>query len=191
MAIEARRGCGFRKVGALYLIGGLLWNPCDRLHMPLDVCSACGQGLHFTRSFTRIDAYRLWGNHIGCEEDHGCVMCRPPVGASFLMMVGGKFYTVNEFVLEAMEMGACKRIPFIPKELVLGKTVVYLAHKQAIYLGTTGSKDNYQLGIFCAFVPSAVEMLVWESKATPEYLKSLEERGITAVLVPDRDRDHA
>ena len=31
MAVEAKRGCGFRKVGGLYLVGGGFGIPCDRL----------------------------------------------------------------------------------------------------------------------------------------------------------------
>ena len=31
MAIEGKRGCGYRKVNALYLCGGCLDTPCDRL----------------------------------------------------------------------------------------------------------------------------------------------------------------
>jgi len=52
-------------------------------------------------------------------------------------------------------------------------------------------KVSKALGIFCAFIPKRVEKLIWESQATPEELEKLEKRGITPVLIPDGDADHA
>lgn len=48
-----------------------------------------------------------------------------------------------------------------------------------------------KLGIFCAFIPKRIEKLIWESKATPEDLDKLEKRGITPIIIPDGDNDHA
>ena len=41
MAIEPRRGCGFRKTGGLYLVGDNQGQPCCRLPIILHVCPAC------------------------------------------------------------------------------------------------------------------------------------------------------
>jgi|GEM_PF-2940968 len=49
MAVEARRGCGFRKINGLYLVGGGLSAPCDRMPYRLDRCPTCGEGVKFTR----------------------------------------------------------------------------------------------------------------------------------------------
>jgi hypothetical protein len=45
-------------------------------------------------------------------------------------------------------------------------------------------------GIFCAFVPRAVELILKESDATPERREREAKRGVTVVAVPDDDRDH-
>ncbi|GAI07703.1 unnamed protein product, partial [marine sediment metagenome] len=51
---------------------------------------------------------------------------------AYIMLVGaGNYKTKEDFLDEAHRMGICKRIPFIPKGLELGKTVVYLAHPKA------------------------------------------------------------
>lgn len=35
MAVEARRGCGYRKAGGLYLVASGMGSPCHRLPIPL------------------------------------------------------------------------------------------------------------------------------------------------------------
>jgi len=44
MAVEPKRGCGYRKIGGLCLVSGGGGMPCDRLPMVLDVCPACSHG---------------------------------------------------------------------------------------------------------------------------------------------------
>jgi hypothetical protein len=56
------------------------------------------------------------------------------------------------------------------------------------YLTTT--RKIYKTGVFCGFIPQAIEQLIWESEATKERLAELEKRGITPVIVPDGDKDH-
>jgi hypothetical protein len=64
MAIEPKRGCGFRKVGGLYLVGGELMEPCDRLPFELGVCRCCGGGIKPARGWTWIEPAKLfYGNH--------------------------------------------------------------------------------------------------------------------------------
>jgi len=141
-------------------------------------------------------------------------MCQPRDEVAFIMGVGQRYYSPQSFVEEAMRLGVSKRIPAVPKDLVLGQTVVYLSHPHAVevkeaplvqyamdvarnldssqqtLLLDAEHKPEYALGIFCAFVPRRIEMLVWESEATPERLENLRKRGITPVLVPDGDEDH-
>jgi len=45
-------------------------------------------------------------------------------------------------------------------------------------------------GIFSAFIPRAVELVLKESDATPERREKEGKRGVTVVTVPDDDRDH-
>src|SRR6516162_7484212 len=65
MAVEARRGCGYRKVGGLYLVSGILSEPCHRLPLELHVCATCGQGVKQTRGWTWVQADKLFGG--GCK----------------------------------------------------------------------------------------------------------------------------
>ncbi|MBA7620566.1 hypothetical protein ES703_27918 [subsurface metagenome] len=228
MAIEAIRGCGYRKVNALYIVGEYISSPCDRLPLPLTTCPVCGGGIKVSRAFTEINPYRLWGDHEDevrilpgegnvpgyCSDTYRpCHVCDPPDDVAFIMMVGEKYYSPESFMEEAGKMGVSKKIPFIPKKLKLGETIVYLAHPKACLvkeapvlqhiMAMAGGNDNDQprlleaekedkaLGIFCAFKPHRVEKLVWQSQANPEELEKLEHRGISPVIIPDGDKDHA
>ena len=209
MAIEAKRGCGYRKVGGLYLMGGIINAPCDRLPMNLEICPVCSSGLKVGKGFTEINPFKLWGNHgiafdertkevTDCHDPETCYVCYPPDSAAFLMRVGGKFYTVNSFMLEATAMGVSKRIPFIPRKLEVGKTPIYLVHKKAGWKYTEGNGEKKLIdetdAIFTAFVPTHIEQLVWEKDLKGKKGKALreqaEKRGITIVPVPNKDKDH-
>jgi hypothetical protein len=204
MSIEQKRGCGFRRVHGTYLVGLGLTMVCDRLPIPLDVCPTCNEGLKFNRNPREINADKMFGQHnlvahneIGllttkpCPED-SCYVCRPPSDAPcYIMGVGERHYSPESFITEAMQMGVSKRIPAIPKNLVVGKSIVFLSHKKAILKGQDDKgKDIFQHGIFYAFIPQRVERLYWSSEDTPELREKLEKQGITAVIVPDGDLDH-
>ena len=234
MAIEAARGCGYRKVGGLYLCGEFKWAQCDRLPIPLETCPVCGLGFKFSRGYQKFEPLQLWGEHQGCADTRGCLACDPPPGAHYLMFVGDKFYTPHSFLVEAQARGVSKRIGAVPRGLVVGETVIYLAHPKAVVRtkpplvlqATAGAQDlvgqvleeaeeiiteayldslspeelqprmldaeevELGLGVFTAFIPQRVEMLVWKSEATAERLAALQERGITPVIIPDNDFDH-
>jgi hypothetical protein len=63
MACEKKRGCGFRKVGGLYLCGEYINVPCDRLPYELTSCPICGAGIKPSRGITEINPFKLFGNH--------------------------------------------------------------------------------------------------------------------------------
>ncbi|MBA7711430.1 hypothetical protein ES703_120393 [subsurface metagenome] len=215
MAIEQIRGCGFRKVGGMYLCGGYISAECDRMPFPLTTCPVCGQGIKVSRGFTQVNPYRLWGIHHDCDDQfRPCFLCDPQDEPAYIMLVGaGNYKTPQDFLGEAHLMGISKRIPFIPKELELGKTVVYLAHPKACEVRESvalqqamsiveQSETNQPrlleteqvskaLGIFCTFIPKRVEKLIWEKDATPEALEKLEKREISPVIIPDGDKEHA
>ncbi|MBA7593196.1 hypothetical protein ES703_00113 [subsurface metagenome] len=215
MAVEERRGCGFRKVGGMYLCGEFISSPCDRMPFPLTTCPVCGQGIKVSRGFTQVNPHRLWGIHWDCKDlFRPCFLCDPKDEPAYIMLVGaGNYKTKEDFLDEAHRMGISKRIPFIPKGLELGKTVIYLAHpkacevkepavlQQAMAIVEEAQTDQprlletdkveKKLGIFCAFIPKRVEKLIWESQATPEELEKLEKRGITPISIPDGEEDHA
>lgn len=68
MATEAKRGCGYRKVGGLYLVGSGAGLACDRLPIPLETCPCCGAGIRQTRGFTWVDIPALiGGDHMVAE----------------------------------------------------------------------------------------------------------------------------
>jgi len=129
------------------------------------------------------------------------------------MMVGERYYTPESFFNEALAMGISKRIPFMPKGLDLGKTVLYLAYPKACEVKVQAAlqqamaiveesqtkrprlleteKVEKALGIFCAFIPQRVEKLIWKSALTDKKREEMEKRGITPVPISDGDNDHA
>ena len=54
---ESERGCGYRKIGGLYLVSdpGIHLN-CDGLPLPLEPCGCCGFKPPFSRNLQRIQA---------------------------------------------------------------------------------------------------------------------------------------
>jgi len=129
------------------------------------------------------------------------------------MGIGERYYkTPEDFQREAHQLGVSKRIPFIPRELKLGETVVYLAHPKACEVRQPAvmqeamaileeaetrqpklleaEKVEKRLGIFTAFIPQRIEKLIRESEATREEIEKLKKRNITPVVVPDDDPDH-
>lgn len=231
MACEEIRGCGYRKVGGRYLCGEYLSFPCDRMPFALTVCPVCGQGLKVGRGFTQVNPLRLFGSHDGelrwkrdasgnydiplCQDRiRPCHLCDPQDQPAYIMLVGaGNYKTPADFLEEAHRMGISKRIPFIPKELKLGSTVVYLAHPKACEVKESvalqqamaivegvettqpklleAEKVVKGLGIFTAFIPQRVEKLVWESELDDKKREEMEKRGITPIPIPDGDKDHA
>jgi len=214
MAIEEIRHCGYRKVGGTYLVGGLVSHICDRLPMLLEPCPLCGQGFSFNRGVTKFDAYLRFGFHRDCLCSD-CNVCQPPAGISFIMWVGKSHYKTPGLLLEeAHRLGISRRIASIPNDLELGRTVIYLAHREAVNgdppaasqgeavlngnhldyqprMFETEQKPEPKPGIFAAFVPWLIERLVWQRDATEERLEKWRERGITPVIVPNGDIDHA
>ena len=204
MAIEGKRGCGYRKIGGLYLVGTGMAAVCHRLPFPLDVCPVCGAGIHFSRGFTWVEPRSLLGicptaGSCKCPVDI-CPVYHPPAGRAGLLWVGQKYYSPESFVREAEQMGVSKRIAQVPREFKVGETWIYLAHKHAVTnrtiektdLGFGVETDNPDSGpgIFYAFRPQHIEKLIRESDATDETIEKLNKRGITPVIVPDGDSDH-
>jgi hypothetical protein len=213
MAVEKARGCGYRKVNGLYLVGDVNTVAlCDRLPYKIDNCPVCSSGLKFSRGWSWIDWQKYAGEHgslidalsperknAECRDDVNCPICWPsrfvqPYG---LIWVGEKFYTPDAFVRESLQLGISRRIPFtgsIPrmsKNLKLGETWILFAHKHVIKVGKDAlGKDLYEPAIFHSFRPTRLELLLWESEAVPERLLELEKAGITPIIIPNGDKDH-
>lgn len=201
MAVEAARGCGYRKVGGLYLVGGGLGSPCDRLPLAIEPCPCCGETLRFNRGLARFQPFQLFGNHDSdiCSDSQLCPACWPEIQCedAFLMWVGAE-YSPASFIVESAAQGVSKRIKSIPRDLILGESWVWLAMLNIIppngqkWLASDleERKRGYGPGIFYCFRPSALEKIITESQASPDTIQELELQGITPVVVPDDDPDH-
>ena len=197
LAIEPRRGCGYRTVGKLYLMGEGIGYPCPSLPLPFNECECCGYTPSFYRDFQWIN--KSYIKHIrkptgkSCEPE--CPICYGVNDQSKygLMWVGRKFYTPEEFITEDKKLGICKAIKQKPKGLVLGETWVMVAHPQAITFEDMAEPDEISSrpGVFYAFRPTRIEMLIYQSQATPERLAELEKKGITPIIVPDEYTAHS
>ena len=198
MAVEARRGCGYRRIGRLYLVCDGIGFSCDRLPLPIEPCDTCGEQPRFNRGISGIRPDVLWGGHHPCEDKRlatFCATCTPPT-AGFLMWVGDD-YTVESVNAEAATLGISKRIPAIPKDLELGVDWVYLAKLKIIpngaqqwLPGQTDERAGYGPGVFTTFRPTRIEKIVSDLTPAAE-LDSLREQIITPVVVPHDDPDHA
>jgi len=201
--VEARRGCGYRKEGGLYLVGDAFGDSCHRLPFELHVCPTCGRGVRRSRAWTWIDGIKLFVPV--CEvapHCSACVVCspylllptdevkegeeRPNRGKSGLIWVGEKYYRFPEtFIAEANRMQISRRIKAVPQGFVLGETWVFLAHVKAIFSREDG-KVTYTPGIFRAYRPTGIEYVV-KGDETDEDLEKMVKRGITPVKVEKED----
>lgn len=193
MAIELRRGCGYRKVGGLYLVGEGLSIVCERLPFNLHICPVCNEGIRVTRSYRWIDGSRFLGKN--CEKNCSCHSINCPIcnsndiGKCLVMGVGDKFYTPEKFIKEAQSMGVSKRIQAIPQGFEMCKTWILLTHSKA---GTILENDEVKSvpAVFYAFKPQRIEKLMKKSDINEEIKKDFDKKGITIIEVPDDDKDH-
>jgi len=230
MAVEAARGCGFRKAGGIYIVSGGIGEPCERLPVPLETCEHCKRAaIEFTRGLQWVGVTYALSRARACDfnPDHctHCVICQPvlmereaePKDLFAVMWIGESHYpTPLDWTKESNQMGVSRRISAIPKEMILGKTWVIVAHNRAIEtkcetckgLGYTGSagKDadpcetcdgNGKIGkpgIFHAFRPRQYELVVTPSMRTQQWVKDLQKKhgdNLKLVEVPEDDPDHA
>ncbi len=201
MAVEAKRGCGWRTVGGIYLVGGGQGAPCDRLPLPIEPCPVCGEEVRFTRGIQRIDPLKLWGDHADCKDDPTCPICQPSARAgiapTYLMWVGSD-YTVPSFLFEAARMGVSKRIPAIPIDFVVGESWVLLAKDRLLkgagrdwVPGVREPRPGGIPGVFHAFRPERIEKIITDRDAQSGFIvDGLVKQGITPVVVPASDPDH-
>jgi hypothetical protein len=134
------------------------------------------------------------------EHRRRCAICSGELGRCGLLWVGAAHYsTPGAFTEEAARLGVSKRVGGVPRDLVLGATWVLLAHPAACPR-LVSSDDapltpdvpavQYAPGVFHAFRPRRVELILRASEDTPARRYELARRGITPVFVPDGDPDH-
>lgn len=183
MTIETRydseRGCGFRKEGGLYLIGGAPSAPCGLLPLAIPPCPTCSSGIKPSRGWTWVDADRLFAT-VGCGG-LSCASCPlgQPLGRVGLLWIGEQFYpTPQDFLREARLQGISRRISTVPRDLVIGETGVLLAHRKAI----RSVDGTFLPGIVSMFRPTAVEYVVTGNESDDD-LEALHKRGVMPVRV--------
>lgn len=179
---EGPRGCGYRKKGGLYFVGGRYGEPCGKLPIELTYCPCCGAGIKFSRGFQWIGSQLIEKVPCSASECKQCPVWSGAIERYGLMWVGEKFYpTPDDFLMEARRMGISKRIATVPKDFVVSKDWILLAHKKAI-CDIVDGKTEYIAGIFQAFKPTRIEYVV-KGDETQEELERMEKRGITLVDV--------
>jgi len=190
-----KRGCGYPQVGGLYLVSEPLAAPCDRLPMEIPKCPVCGETVRFSRSMQEINPLKLFGEHEGCKDAkvlRPCPVCQPNEGPAGLMWAGKAYYSPESFCKEARDMGISKRINTLPKFFEVGKTWMFIAHKEACKGWAKAKEGGDEIlvpkpGILLAVKPSRLEKVMKKSDITEEKVKELEERGIDILEVPDDD----
>jgi hypothetical protein len=215
MAVEAKRGCGYRKIGGLYLVSDRGGMSCDRLPIVLDVCPVCSHGFKQSRGWTWVNVNLLVGSvHRDCKDKFPCPLCMATLemGKCGLLWIGERFYrTPEDFNREGAAMGISRRIHAIPRGFKIGETWILLAHPKALdvfceacgakgYTGEIGSqtacKDcdgkgrKFLPAIFKVWQPQRIEKLMPESMRNSPEIEELRDKGITPIFVPDDDPDH-
>ena len=154
---EEERGCGFRQGGGIYLVSGNLGEPCAKMPIEMTVCPCCNQGIKPARGFTWVTHEIV--SEAPCSADMGdCRQCHGLCGTPKklgLIWVGGKYYpTPMDFTHEANTMGVSRRIPQVPKDFVVGETVILIAHRECSFPNEDGDGE-LKPGIFRTFIPSS------------------------------------
>lgn len=213
MAVERVRGCGFRKLGGIYLVADEgVWLSCERFPIPLRACPTCDCRVNFARSFQWITHEMLLAYAKPCAQvdDHCpmCPLCSPsllkndrPSKKSGLIWIGKQHYSPESFLLEANNLGVSRRVSAIPKGLVIGKTRVFVAHKQGLNNQATmfdgaperEDGDMVEPAVIASFVPRRIELMVDDTgkMEDEEWVQKLvEKKGVTLVRLPADDPDH-
>jgi hypothetical protein len=117
-----------------------------------------------------------------------------PAGQHGLIWIGGGYYkTPGDFMKEAGRMGISRKLPAVPRNFVLGKTVVYLAHREAAF-ATDRALVPEEIaarapGIFTAFKPTGIDLVIEDENNVPERAQKLADRLQKAVDDGDAQGD--
>jgi hypothetical protein len=209
---EEPRGCGYRKPSAggvgIYLVGPKLSSPCGKLPFPLEVCPCCSAGIkpsrggswvtpraHFVKSPECGNADPIARGRSKRALPTACQLCpigNPPEGRHGILWIGEKFYRPDEFLIEAQRFGVSRKISAIPKGFELGKTWVYLGHRHAVSRAAIGQEPELHPGIFSAFLPTGVDLVISDASQVPERAERLAKvvgDGARVVVVERMESD--
>lgn len=184
---EGKRGCGYRKPGGLYMVSGKAGRDCGRFPIPLTVCPTCSAGIKPARGWTWIDSGPILEANPCSSLGWSCSTCplQMPTDRVGLIWIGAKFYdSPQKFQSEAARMGISRRIKSIPRDFVLGKTWVWLAHRHVIQTNELDEDGDpiFRPAVFMAFLPTAIEYVV-KGDEDEEELQRMIDRGITLVRI--------
>lgn len=208
---EGVRGCGFRRVGGTYLVSDGISIPCPALPLEVSRCPCCDSGIKPARSWAWFNPsmFFKFPCPVDCKIYQERGRCTPfQQERAGILWIGGKFYkTPADWTKEAKEIGVSRRISQIPKDFVVGKTCVFVGHREAVERicdcnkqdGLAGApladckkcKGEGQRnvpGVFHAFCPTRIEKVV-DKDVTEEEIDKLVKRGITPVFINRVDKD--
>lgn len=190
--IEPKRLCGFRSPGkdgvGIYLRGSGFNEPCERLPWLLDKCPCCGGMYRQSRGFTWIDPMSMFDPYsqpvctatldddpFEKHQHERCWMCNPELLGSKagLIWIGEKFYArpIN-FLKEAEIMGISRKLGALPNGFRVGEHAIFLAHSRTFSNRLPDGKIEYKPGVFAAFKPTSVDLVIEDESWVPD--KALE-----------------
>jgi hypothetical protein len=191
MAVEAARGCGYRKVGGLYLCSDPPDSVCCRFPIPLEICPTCSQGVKQSRGWTWLNIKPFIKDQC-INARWGCILSiiehlPDQVG---LIWVGEKFYARPiDFLEEAQRLGISRKLKFVPRGFKLGETRVCFAHPKATLKTNAEGKIEFVAGIIAIVTPDRWETIITETQAKYGSYKHQRD-DVNPIIVPDHDPDH-
>lgn len=196
ISYEAARMCGFRKPSkdgiGIYLRGSPFNEACERLPWLLECCPTCGQGYKQSRGFTWINPMNMFDPFVAPQctvnladdpfsshRHEQCWMCNPELLGSMagLIWIGEKFYaTPTLFLRESDQMGISRKISAIPNGFEVGVHAIFLAHIRTFAKRLPDGKMEYKPGVFAAFKPSSVDLVIDDPDCVPDKAIALAKR---------------
>lgn len=108
-------------------------------------------------------------------------VARPQEPGDFLLFIGGNFYTKDNFIKEAAEMGISRRMPShrVPKDLISGKSRVFVAAE-----GKRKADDGANTSeVFGYFIPGRVEFIsLGNDKQYADIIAALQMRPDSRII---------
>jgi hypothetical protein len=115
----------------------------------------------------------------------------------YLMFVSKEYYTPQSFMEEARLQGVSKRVApnSLPAGFRVGVDWVFLGHGDVPFPKTDESGQvlkteyRYATGIFYAFKPSRLELVLYKGSVTDQQIADYEEAGYTVVLLENTEEN--
>ena len=190
---EKIRGCGWRKVGGMYLVADGPLAACGKLPAPLPTCPCCSFAVKLSRAprWLGKDLIKWMFDQRECEnKPPSSAVCAHCLAGNYshdealMVTVGERHYpSVFEFVQETLAQGFSRRISSIPRKFIIGETYVLLAHaKSVVEFDSVQGKVCDLPGVFGMIKPSRIEIVV--TNDTPyDMIDAYVKRGLTPVII--------